>query len=201
MVDPHLTRRWSTTPTNAESFRAEEEDSGDHPLNSRQQNHREIEQEQEENVTEEHSDQQVVSATRKWVKNIVIGMSLCPFADRPLREDRLQIRVLRGCDEERLLSLILQELWVRQGAPGTTLVVCPECYPSSFDKYLNVLNIIENGIMPDNDLVGTLQIAPFHPLFQFEGSAEQAADNWYVLLRCVCVCGRAPRGTIRQPQH
>ena len=38
--------------------------------------------------------------------------------------------------------------------------------------------MIDQGLLEDNDLVGVLQVAPFHPLFQFEGSDVDSPDNW-----------------------
>jgi len=117
--------------------------------------------------------------TRAWLKRVVVGMNLCPFAERPMRAGKLKIEVIRGNDEEVILSMVLEELMSRKDTPGTTLIVCPECHPNDFEAYLEVLNMIENGLMVDYDeLIGQVQVAPFHPLFQFEGSNVDGVDNW-----------------------
>ena len=115
---------------------------------------------------------------KTWIKDVVIGLNLCPFAERPLRERKLRIFTVRGNDDEKLLSSILVVLYLHMGASGTSVVVCPECYPDNFEEYLDVLNMLESGVMPDKDMDGVLQIAPFHPKFQFEGSAPDSPDNW-----------------------
>ncbi|KAG7367630.1 DUF1415 domain containing protein [Nitzschia inconspicua] len=50
---------------------------------------------------------------------------------------------------------------------GTTLVVCPDLYPDDFEEYLAIYNIFEQGVLVDQNLTGELQVAPFHPLFEF----------------------------------
>jgi hypothetical protein len=116
--------------------------------------------------------------TQAWLKRVVIGMNLCPFAERPSREGKLKIEVIRGNDEEVINAHILTELIKRQDSPGTTLLVCPECYPDDFEDYLGMVSWIENDLMVEHDLAEKVQIAPFHPLFQFEGSGLEAVDNW-----------------------
>jgi hypothetical protein len=123
------------------------------------------------------SDETVESKTLDWIKNIIVGLNLCPFAERPLREKLIKIDVVRDTDEETVLTLILAELLLRQDTPGTTLVVCPELHPDDFLAYLDFVNMIEQGLMVDHDLAGDVQVAPFHPLFEFEGS-ESSIDNW-----------------------
>jgi hypothetical protein len=122
-------------------------------------------------------DNHIRENTQAWLKRVVIGMNLCPFAERPSREGKLKIEVIRGNDEEVIFMHVLTELMKRQDSPGTTLLVCPECYPDDFENYLGMVSWIENDLM-DEDLAEKVQIAPFHPLFQFEGSGPEAVDNW-----------------------
>jgi hypothetical protein len=63
---------------------------------------------------------------------------------------------------------------------GTALVVCPDLCPTNFLAYLEVYNVLIEGLLPDHDLDDELQIAPFHPLFVF-GENElvpHAIDNY-----------------------
>lgn len=113
--------------------------------------------------------------TLQWLNDVVIGMNLCPFADVPMRKNQIQVNIYRGMDMESLLQYMSKELVRRVHAPGTTLIVCPELYPDDFDSYLNVLNLIQQDSAPWE---GHVQIAPFHPQFQFQGSDYESADNW-----------------------
>ena len=130
----------------------------------------EIEEMKENAVLEEE--------VKQWLKDVVVGLNLCPFAERPMREKKLRIFTVRGNDDEKLLSSIMVVLMLQESTPGTSIVICPECYPDDFEAYLDVLNMIDQGLLVDNDMVGTLQVAPFHPLFRFEGSDADSVDNW-----------------------
>jgi hypothetical protein len=121
---------------------------------------------------------QIIETTQAWLKRVVIGMNLCPFAERPSREGKLKIEVVRGDDEEVIFTRVLTELIKRQDSPGTTLLVCPECYPNDFEDYFGMVSWIEEDLMVEHDLAEKVQVAPFHPLFQFEGSGPEAVDNW-----------------------
>ena len=118
--------------------------------------------------------------TLNWLKQVVIGLNLCPFADLPLRREKIKVDVIRGSDEEKIMLHVTSELLDRCSIPGTTLVVCPDLYPNNFQKYMEVVNVIEHVIMPghNDELVGKVQVAPFHPLFQFDGSDPDDIDNY-----------------------
>jgi hypothetical protein len=130
-------------------------------------------------ATNSPDDAVVKEETLNWLRRVVIGLNLCPFAERPLRQDAVHIDIVRGNDDEEILSKVFDQLLVRTTQPGTTLVVCPECYPTEFESYLDVLELIETGIIKDDaTFEGVVQVAPFHPLFQFEGSEPDSIDNW-----------------------
>lgn len=117
--------------------------------------------------------------TMEWLQRVVIGMNLCPFAERPVKQGNLKIEIIRGNDEQVILSCVLAELIKRQDVAGTTLLVCPECYPNDFDEYLQVVNMIDNGLLVEHDdLAENVQVAPFHPQFCFDGASAASVDNW-----------------------
>eukprot|EP00527_Entomoneis_sp_CCMP2396_P002258 CAMPEP_0198148618 /NCGR_PEP_ID=MMETSP1443-20131203/42353_1 /TAXON_ID=186043 /ORGANISM="Entomoneis sp., Strain CCMP2396" /LENGTH=314 /DNA_ID=CAMNT_0043813343 /DNA_START=49 /DNA_END=993 /DNA_ORIENTATION=+ len=124
----------------------------------------------------------IESRVRKWVREIIVGLNLCPFAERTLRgeEPLLEISVIQKKEDEDILRWVWAELMIRKDKPGTTLVVCPECYPDDFESFLSVVQALEEEILSHDDLDGILQIAPFHPLFRFQGSGDDddGVDNW-----------------------
>jgi uncharacterized protein len=130
-----------------------------------------------EELAQDAENVEIERAVRHWLEKVVTGLNLCPFAERPLRtKNQLKIHIVRGNDEHVLLSSMLCALLLQKERDGTTLVVCPECHANDFVEYLNVLNLME-VMLEDHDLVGHLQIAPFHPLFEFEGSSSSSSKN------------------------
>lgn len=116
--------------------------------------------------------------TLSWVRRVVVGWNLCPFADRPLREGTLRVHTVRGTDEETILGAVLGEMLVRKDMPGTTLVIAPECYPDDFEEYFSYIQALEEDLMNEYELHGHVQVAPFHPLFEFAGSGKDGIDNY-----------------------
>jgi hypothetical protein len=124
------------------------------------------------------SDDDIEKETMEWVRRVVVGWNLCPFADRPLREGALHLNTVRGMDEETILGVVLGEMLVRKETPGTTLVIAPECYPDDFESYLQFVTALEEDLMEEYELHGHVQVAPFHPLFEFAGSGKEGIDNY-----------------------
>lgn len=136
------------------------------------------------------SDETVRTRTLRWLERVVIGMQLCPFANHPYEADQLQVDVVRGGDLEDVLSHLVLEMAIRTEKPGTVLVVCPEFSPDDFYRFLDVVYFINQEIIshgtgeePEKpSFYGRIQIVPFHPLFEFQGSEHKLGDedagNW-----------------------
>jgi hypothetical protein len=52
---------------------------------------------------------QVVSATRQWVEDVVVGYNLCPFAKRELVKNRVRFVVSEAENEDELLQALQSE--------------------------------------------------------------------------------------------
>lgn len=124
---------------------------------------------------------QMEEDTQEWVERVVVGMNLCPFAAKPLANHQLYIVTVRGDDEDAILREILAQAQVFTaeggGMPGTALVVCPELHPNDFYQFLDVLNMIVDGLFEDYDLTGKVQVVPFHPRFVFAGGEEDGSND------------------------
>jgi len=115
-------------------------------------------------------DYKILTDVFNWVQRVVIGLNLCPFAEKPFRttsKGTMKFEVVRGRDEEEIIRQVLAECFVRTTKPGTSLLICPDLYPSDFESFLEVQTILSDGVLVDYDLTDDIQIAPFHPLFEF----------------------------------
>ena len=122
----------------------------------------------------------IESTSIEWIKKVVIGYNLCPFADKPLRENKLKVSVVRGDNDQHVAAAVVYELIARsdENQHGTTIVIAPEFYPNDFHTYMSLVQYIEEDVMDEHDLHGVVQIAPFHPQFEFEGSGFDGVDNY-----------------------
>jgi hypothetical protein len=117
--------------------------------------------------------------TRRWVDRAVIGLNLCPFAKAVQVKGQIRYVVSRALDEESLLEEVRAELALLQEADPsmheTTLIMSPHI----LDEFLDFNDFLGEGddLLEAMDLVGVVQLASFHPRFQFAGTEEGDITN------------------------
>jgi len=124
-------------------------------------------------------DDDAVAATRRWIERAVIGLNLCPFARVPFVQDRLRITVSHAADVEALVEDLRAELaWLRDADAGeweTSLLVHPFVL-GDFEDYNQFLDVAD-ALLEDMELDGEIQVASFHPDYQFADAAADAIEN------------------------
>jgi len=128
-------------------------------------------------------DAQVLADTRRWIERAVIGLNLCPFAKAVYVKNQVRLVVSRARHLDGFLDDLDRELELLQTTPAaqidTTLLIHPTLFPDFlvFNDFLDVVD----GVLEEHGLEGELQVAPFHPAFQFEGTEPDDvtnATNW-----------------------
>lgn len=123
--------------------------------------------------------EQVIAATRAWLEKAVIGLQLCPFAARPYLHDRVRYRVSEQRSSVALLEEFSDELRALRSADlltcETTLLIHPQVL-HDFRDYNDFLQECEAAVA-DLGFEGDLQVAGFHPLYQFSGTRAQDIEN------------------------
>jgi hypothetical protein len=64
-------------------------------------------------------DQEILRHSLDWVQRSVIGLKLCPFAEQPFNQKRMNLEVIRGSDQVDILAGVLAECLIRRKRPGT----------------------------------------------------------------------------------
>ena len=122
----------------------------------------------------------VADYTRQWLEKAVIGLNLCPFAKAPHVKNLVRISVSQARHLDGFLEDLDRELQLLGDTPAdgleTTLLVHPTLFPD-FDTFNQMLDIADAAVV-DNGLEGIVQIAPFHPDFQFEGTDSDDIGNY-----------------------
>ena len=122
----------------------------------------------------------VIEATRRWVVGVVVGLNLCPFARRVSEAGRVRYAVTGAADEEGLLGALGAELSALAAAPRaeveTTLLVHPGVL-ADFADYNDFLPAAD-ALVRRLGLRGVVQIAGFHPNYQFAGADRDAVENY-----------------------
>jgi hypothetical protein len=121
----------------------------------------------------------VLAETRAWVDRAVIGLNLCPFAKAPQVKGQLRYVVSHAHDAEALLADLITELQtLAQIDPEqieTTLLVHPGVLADFLD--FNDFLDLADAALEELGLDGVIQIASFHPHYQFAGTAPDDVDN------------------------
>lgn len=122
----------------------------------------------------------VLAATRRWLENAVIGLNLCPFAKAVYVKNQVRIVVSTAKHLDGWLEDLDRELdFLASADPDavdTTLLVHPTLLPDFLD-FNDFLQIAEAAV-GEHGLEGTIQIAAFHPGWQFEGTAPDDMGNF-----------------------
>jgi hypothetical protein len=122
---------------------------------------------------------EIEAATREWIEKAVIGLNLCPFARAVYVKNQVRIVVSTARHLDAFLDDLDRELDLLVNTPAeevdTTLLVHPSLFPE-FEVFNDFLNVVDD-VVAEHELDGVIQVAPFHPLFQFEGTEPDDVTN------------------------
>ena len=129
-----------------------------------------------------------IKTVERWLKDVVIGLNLCPFAAKPFGDKRIRIEVFEGDTEAGLLEMLQSELTLMDERPienqppeetetviETTLIVIPNML-HNFDTYNQFLDLVD-ALLDTFSWTGQYQIASFHPQYCFAGTAPDSPEN------------------------
>ncbi|HZZ12008.1 MAG TPA: DUF1415 domain-containing protein [Paraburkholderia sp.] len=122
----------------------------------------------------------VIDTTRHWLTQAVIGLNLCPFAKAVHVKDQIRYAVSEATDMEGVLTDLEAELatlvTADSEAVDTTLLILPRALPDFLDY--NDCLFFADRMLKQLRLEGVVQIASFHPHYQFEDSASDDIENY-----------------------
>jgi hypothetical protein len=125
-------------------------------------------------------DDAILAATRRWVEQAVIGLNLCPFAKAVYVKEQVRYVVSPATTPEALLEQLMDELQLLSDTPAdkidTTLLVHPFVLTDFLD-YNEFLDVADAAI-EDMSLEGELQVASFHPDYQFADTDINDIENF-----------------------
>lgn len=125
--------------------------------------------------------QQAVAAdTRNWLERAVIGLNLCPFAKAVHVKGQVHYAVSAATQPGELLEDLAAELEalvaVAAAERETTLLIAPDCLADFLE--FNAFLAQADRLLRKRRLEGVIQLASFHPQYQFAGSEPQDIANF-----------------------
>lgn len=120
-----------------------------------------------------------IAETRAWVRRAVIGLNLCPFARAVDAKDQIRYVFSDATDPETLLATLVVELQrladTDPEVVDTTMVIHPRVF-ADFEDFNDFLELADAAV-EDLDLEGVVQVASFHPRFQFADTEPDDITN------------------------
>lgn len=128
----------------------------------------------------ESSDATILATTKHWLTRAVIGLNLCPFAKSVYVKEQVRYVISRSDSDHDILQELESELlYLAEADPDkidTTLLILPEAL-GDFLEYNDFLHRADR-VLKRKRLTGILQIASFHPHYQFSDSEPDAIENF-----------------------
>ena len=126
------------------------------------------------------TDDDIIALTRAWVDQAVIGLNLCPFAKAVQVKQQIRYVVSHASQESELQQDLVRELlYLRDADPDqvdTTLLIHPQVLQDFLDY--NDFLAVADATLVEHALEGEIQIASFHPDYQFAGTEVSDIDNY-----------------------
>jgi hypothetical protein len=121
----------------------------------------------------------VVSDTRNWLDRAVIGLNLCPFAKAVHVKGQVHYAVSNATQPRELLDDLATELAalvaLEPAVRDTTLLIAPGC----LDDFVEFNDFMRQAdrLVRKKGLEGVIQLASFHPGYQFASSEADDVAN------------------------
>lgn len=133
-------------------------------------------------VGEDRSDETVILATRKWIEKAVIGLNLCPFASAVYSKNLVRYFVSKAGSTQELSTDLISEMRNLNSNDAssanfdTTLIIHPFVL-LDFLEYCEYLKTADS-LLKAHQLAGILQIASFHPLYEFSSDVSGSITHY-----------------------
>jgi uncharacterized protein len=125
-----------------------------------------------------------IADTQRWLERAVIGLNLCPFAKAVHVKGLIRYAVSEATTTAELLadlknelnSLVNMDVAAVSIVYDTTLLIAPYCLQDflDFNDFLGKAD----KLLAKMKLEGTLQLANFHPHYQFAGTEPDDITNF-----------------------
>ena len=122
----------------------------------------------------------VIEDTQLWLNKAVIGLNLCPFAKAVVTKKKVRYVVCMDSEPEQVLKMLQEEMQLLINTDAavldTTLLIAPKLFPEFLD--FNEFLFDCDSVLLSMELEGVLQIADFHPRYQFAGTEPDDISNF-----------------------
>ena len=110
----------------------------------------------------------------------MIGLNLCPFAKAVYVKNQVRLVVSKARHADDLLEELDRELDLLVATPADQIDTTLLIHPTLFEDFLDFNDFLEvaEGVVDEHGLEGVIQLASFHPQFQFDGTEAEDISNY-----------------------
>ena len=110
----------------------------------------------------------------------MIGLNLCPFAKAVYVKNQVRLVVSKARHADDLLEELDRELDLLVATPASEMDTTLLIHATLFDDFLDFNDFLEvaEGVVDEHGLEGVVQLASFHPQFQFDGTEPDDISNY-----------------------
>ena len=121
-----------------------------------------------------------IAASQRWLERAVIGLNLCPFAKAVQAKGQVRWVLSDATTPEALLEQLGEELLHLRDTPAATTDTTLIVHPRVLGDFLDYNDFLDSAdaLVDSLGLEGVLQVASFHPDYQFAGSAPDDVENF-----------------------
>ncbi|WP_223247450.1 DUF1415 domain-containing protein [Sulfuriferula sp. AH1] len=122
----------------------------------------------------------VIRDTQDWLEKAVIGLNLCPFAKAVHVKQQIRYAVSNATTAEALLEDLLEELYVLHESDPEVIDTTLLIHPYVLDDFLDYNDFLDvaDAAAAEPQFNDDLQIASFHPQFQFADTGADDIENY-----------------------
>lgn len=122
----------------------------------------------------------VIAPTKRWIREVVIGLNLCPFARRVFDGGLIRYAVTDAADAEALTAALTEQLRLLAETPAADIETAFLIHPHALADFLDYNDFVTEceNLLADLELEGVIQIAGFHPRYQFAGTKPDDIGNY-----------------------
>ena len=121
----------------------------------------------------------IIAETRAWVNRAVIGLNLCPFAKAVAVKDQIRYVVTDAVSSQVLRENLCDEIRLLAAASPAEIETTLLIHPGTLTDFLdfNDFLAVAEAAVAELGCEGVLQVASFHPQYQFAGTEIDDVTN------------------------
>ncbi len=121
----------------------------------------------------------VIAQTRAWISHAVVGLNLCPFARAVQVKNQIRVVVSEAKNIDTLMAELCAEMHFLAEADPAKVETSLLVHPKVLTDFLDFNDFLElaDSALEELGYDGVLQVASFHPQFQFEGTEPDDVAN------------------------